>query len=88
MTLLDIGCGWGGLAQFAAQNYGVSVHGVTISAEQQKLARRHAARAAIEILLQDYRDLDRQFDRIVSVGMFEHVGPKTTRPISASRRAT
>ena len=42
----------------------------------------------VEILLQDYRDLDRQFDRIVSVGMFEHVGPKTTRPISASRRAT
>ena len=88
MTLLDIGCGWGGLAQFAAQNYGVSVHGVTISAEQQKLAQARCAGLDVEILLQDYRDLDRQFDRIVSVGMFEHVGPKTTRPISASRRAT
>ncbi|HBK4688347.1 cyclopropane fatty acyl phospholipid synthase [Serratia marcescens] len=76
MTLLDIGCGWGGLAQFAAQNYGVTVHGVTISAEQQKLAQARCAGLDVEILLQDYRDLDRQFDRIVSVGMFEHVGPK------------
>ncbi|HGM6746369.1 TPA: cyclopropane fatty acyl phospholipid synthase [Serratia marcescens] len=76
MTLLDIGCGWGGLAQFAAQNYGVSVHGVTISAEQQKLAQERCAGLDVDILLQDYRDLDRQFDRIVSVGMFEHVGPK------------
>ncbi|HFF8435399.1 cyclopropane fatty acyl phospholipid synthase [Serratia marcescens] len=76
MTLLDIGCGWGGLAQFAAQNYGVSVHGVTISAEQQKLAQARCTGLDVEILLQDYRDLDRQFDRIVSVGMFEHVGPK------------
>ncbi|MEL5590368.1 cyclopropane fatty acyl phospholipid synthase [Serratia ureilytica] len=76
MTLLDIGCGWGGLAQFAAQNYGVSVHGLTISAEQQKLAQERCAGLDVEILLQDYRDLDRQFDRIVSVGMFEHVGPK------------
>ncbi len=76
MTLLDIGCGWGGLAQFAAQNYGVAVHGVTISAEQQKLAQARCAGLDVEILLQDYRDLDRQFDRIVSVGMFEHVGPK------------
>ncbi|HIE1062808.1 TPA: cyclopropane fatty acyl phospholipid synthase [Serratia marcescens] len=76
MTLLDIGCGWGGLAQFAAQHYGVSVHGVTISAEQQKLAQERCAGLDVEILLQDYRDLDRQFDRIVSVGMFEHVGPK------------
>ncbi|HGE8322129.1 cyclopropane fatty acyl phospholipid synthase [Serratia marcescens] len=76
MTLLDIGCGWGGLAQFAVQNYGVSVHGVTISAEQQKLAQARCAGLDVEILLQDYRDLDRQFDRIVSVGMFEHVGPK------------
>lgn len=76
MSLLDIGCGWGGLAQYAAENYGVSVHGVTISAEQQKLAQDRCAGLEVEILLQDYRDLNRQFDRIVSVGMFEHVGPK------------
>ncbi|HCV64003.1 cyclopropane fatty acyl phospholipid synthase [Serratia proteamaculans] len=76
MSLLDIGCGWGGLAQYAAENYGVSVHGVTISAEQQKLAQERCAGLEVEILLQDYRDLNLQFDRIVSVGMFEHVGPK------------
>ncbi|ATA18948.1 cyclopropane fatty acyl phospholipid synthase [Gibbsiella quercinecans] len=76
MSLLDIGCGWGGLAQYAAQNYGVSVYGVTISAEQQKLAQQRCEGLDVQILLQDYRDLERQFDRIVSVGMFEHVGPK------------
>ncbi|MCE0798895.1 cyclopropane fatty acyl phospholipid synthase [Buttiauxella sp. A2-C1_F] len=76
MTLLDIGCGWGGLAEFAARNYGVAVHGVTISAEQQKLAQERCAGLNVNIALQDYRELDMQFDRIVSVGMFEHVGPK------------
>ena len=76
MTLLDIGCGWGGLAAFAARHYGVSVTGVTISAEQQKLAQQHCEGLDVTILLQDYRDLHDQFDRIVSVGMFEHVGPK------------
>ncbi|EOI3556759.1 cyclopropane fatty acyl phospholipid synthase [Cronobacter dublinensis] len=76
MTLLDIGCGWGGLAAFAAQHYGVSVTGVTISAEQQKMAQARCEGLDVTILLQDYRDLDAQFDRLVSVGMFEHVGPK------------
>ncbi|WP_049855127.1 cyclopropane fatty acyl phospholipid synthase [Dickeya fangzhongdai] len=76
MTLLDIGCGWGGLAEFAARHYGVSVTGVTISREQQKLAQQRCHDLDVNILLQDYRDLNRQFDRIVSVGMFEHVGPK------------
>ncbi|MDK1334377.1 cyclopropane fatty acyl phospholipid synthase [Cronobacter turicensis] len=76
MTLLDIGCGWGGLAAFAARHYGVSVTGVTISAEQQKMAQARCEGLDVTILLQDYRDLDSQFDRIVSVGMFEHVGPK------------
>jgi cyclopropane-fatty-acyl-phospholipid synthase len=76
MTLLDIGCGWGGLAAFAARHYGVSVSGVTISAEQQKLAQQRCEGLDVTILLQDYRDLNQQFDRIVSVGMFEHVGPK------------
>ncbi|AIR06489.1 cyclopropane fatty acyl phospholipid synthase [Cedecea neteri] len=76
MTLLDIGCGWGGLAQYAAQEYCVSVVGVTISAEQQKMAQDRCRGLDVEILLQDYRDLNSKFDRIVSVGMFEHVGPK------------
>ncbi|MBW7984353.1 cyclopropane fatty acyl phospholipid synthase [Enterobacillus tribolii] len=76
MRVLDIGCGWGGLAAFMARNYGVSVDGVTISAEQQKLAQQRCAGLDVNILLQDYRDLHNQYDRIVSVGMFEHVGPK------------
>lgn len=76
MRLLDIGCGWGGLARFAAEHYGVSVVGLTISAEQQALAQKNCAGLPVDIRLQDYRDLDEQFDRIVSVGMFEHVGPK------------
>mgnify|MGYP000066718173 CR=1 FL=1 len=72
----DIGCGWGGLSQFMASQYGVSVVGVTISAEQQKMAQERCAGLDVTILLQDYRDLNDKFDRIVSVGMFEHVGPK------------
>ncbi|WP_407434944.1 cyclopropane fatty acyl phospholipid synthase [Lelliottia sp.] len=76
MRVLDIGCGWGGLAYYMAKNYGVSVVGVTISAEQQKMAQVRCEGLDVTILLQDYRDLHDQFDRIVSVGMFEHVGPK------------
>lgn len=76
MRVLDIGCGWGGLAYFMAKNYGVSVTGVTISAEQQKMAQSSCEGLDVTILLKDYRDLKDQFDRVVSVGMFEHVGPK------------
>lgn len=76
MTLLDIGCGWGGLAEYAAKNYGVKVTGITISEEQKKSAEERCKLQDVEIMLKDYRDLDMQFDRIVSVGMFEHVGPK------------
>ncbi len=76
MRVLDIGCGWGGLAEYMARNYQVSVVGVTISAEQQKMAQALCAGLDVEIRLQDYRDLNDSFDRIVSVGMFEHVGPK------------
>ena len=75
-TLLDIGCGWGGLAAHAAKHYGVSVVGLTISREQQKLAQQKCADLPIEIHLQDYRQLQGQFDKIVSVGMFEHVGQR------------
>lgn len=76
MKLLDIGCGWGGLAEYAARHYGAHVHGVTISLEQQKLAQQRCAGLDVTISLQDYRDLNALYDRIVSVGMFEHVGPK------------
>ncbi|ARC42906.1 MULTISPECIES: cyclopropane fatty acyl phospholipid synthase [Citrobacter] len=76
MRLLDIGCGWGGLAEYAARHYGAVVEGVTISKEQQKMAQQRCEGLDVNILLQDYRDLDKHYDRIVSVGMFEHVGPK------------
>lgn len=74
--LLDIGCGWGGLARYAAENYGVEVVGVTVSREQQKLAQERCAGLPVDIRLTDYRDLTGEFDKIVSVGMFEHVGAK------------
>jgi cyclopropane-fatty-acyl-phospholipid synthase len=74
--LLEIGCGWGGLAQYAASNYGVEVVGVTVSKEQQQLARERCAGLPVSIELMDYRDMQGEFDKIVSVGMFEHVGQK------------
>ena len=76
MKVLDIGCGWGGLALYAAKNYGVKVVGVTISKEQAEYAREITKGYPVEIRLQDYRDINEPFDRIVSVGMFEHVGCK------------
>ena len=79
MRLLDIGCGWGGMAQFAAENYGVEVLGVTISKEQVTLARKRCLGLPIEIRLQDYRSIADTFDRVLSVGMFEHVGYKNYR---------
>lgn len=74
--LLEIGCGWGGLARYAAENYGVRVTGLTVSREQQALARDRCAGLPINIELMDYRELTGTFDKVASVGMFEHVGPK------------
>lgn len=76
MKVLEIGCGWGGLALYAAKNYGVNVVGLTVSKEQAEYAQEQAKGYPIEIRLQDYRDTQDIFDRIVSVGMFEHVGYK------------
>ena len=77
-SLLDIGCGWGALAIRAAQHYGARVTGVTLSANQHALATERVRAAGldgqVEIRLQDYRDVQGEFDRITSVGMFEHVG--------------
>ena len=78
--LLDVGCGWGGLARFAAREFGVSVFGITLSREQLELARERVASEGLQqrvtLELMDYRDLppDGRFDKVVSVGMFEHVG--------------
>ncbi len=76
MRVLDIGCGWGGLSRWMAEHYQVSVTGVTVSKEQAKLATERCQGLPVEIMLKDYRALTGRFDRIVSVGMFEHVGPK------------
>ena len=76
MRLLDIGCGWGSLAKFAAERYGVEVVGITLSKEQVQLASDICAGLPVTIKLQDYREVSDQFDRIVSIGMFEHVGHK------------
>lgn len=75
-TLLDIGCGWGGLARFMAEHYAVRVTGITISREQASLATERCAGLPVDIRLMDYRDLNGRFDKLVSVGMFEHVGPR------------
>jgi cyclopropane-fatty-acyl-phospholipid synthase len=79
MRVLDIGCGWGGTARFAAERYGVSVLGITVSQEQVELARETCAGCDVEIRFQDYRDLEGEFDRVLSLGMFEHVGYKNYR---------
>lgn len=79
MRLLDIGCGWGSLMGYAAEKYGVECVGVTISKEQADWASERYAGLPIEFRLQDYREMDEQFDRIASVGMFEHVGRKNFR---------
>lgn len=79
MRVLDIGCGWGGFLEYAASKYGVEGMGITVSEEQVRLGRERCAGLPVEIRLQDYRELDETFDRVVSVGMFEHVGPKNYR---------
>ncbi|WP_022665599.1 cyclopropane fatty acyl phospholipid synthase [Desulfospira joergensenii] len=76
MTVLDIGCGWGGFAKFAAENYGARVKGITVSKEQAQYAREACKDLDVEISLTDYRTMSEKFDRIVSIGMFEHVGWK------------
>lgn len=76
MTVLDIGCGWGSFTWYAASRYGVKVDGVTVSIEQQKYAQARCAGLPVNIQLQDYRTVDGHYDRVVSVGMFEHVGKR------------
>ncbi len=79
MRVLDIGCGWGGAAKFAAETYDVSVTGITISEQQAAYAADACKDLPVQIRLQDYRDTDGQFDRIFSIGMFEHVGKRNYR---------
>ena len=80
MRLLDIGCGWGEMLKFAAERYGIEGVGVTISREQQAFASALCKGLPVEVRLQDYRELrGERFDRVVSIGMFEHVGVRNYR---------
>jgi cyclopropane-fatty-acyl-phospholipid synthase len=79
LRLLDIGCGWGGLARYAACQYGCQVIGATISKEQFQYAQRWCRGLDVEIHLCDYREITGEFDRVVSIGMIEHVGHKNYR---------
>lgn len=76
LRVLDIGCGWGDAARYAAEHYGVEVVGITISAEQAREARERCRGLPVEIRLCDYRAIEGRFDRVFSLGMFEHVGYK------------
>jgi cyclopropane-fatty-acyl-phospholipid synthase len=79
MRVLDLGCGWGGFASWAAEKYGCTVLGVTLSKDQVSLGSQLWKHLPVELRLCDYRDVQGTFDRVVSIGMMEHVGPKNHR---------
>jgi cyclopropane-fatty-acyl-phospholipid synthase len=79
MRVLDLGCGWAGFASFAAERYGVTVTGYTVSQEQVRYAKDHYPELPIDIRLDDYRNATGQFDAVVSIGLMEHVGWKNYR---------
>ncbi len=79
MRVLDLGCGWGGFAAYAAERYGVEVVGLTVSHEQVRLAKERYAHLPIDIRLDDYRNASGSYDAVVSIGLMEHVGPKNYR---------
>jgi cyclopropane-fatty-acyl-phospholipid synthase len=79
MRVLDLGCGWGGFAAWAAEKYGCEVLGVTLSRDQVELGKKLWAHLPVELRLADYREVSGRFDRVVSIGMMEHVGPKNHR---------
>ena len=76
MRVLDLGCGWGSFAGFAAERYDVEVVGVTVSKEQIAWGQERYRDLNVDLRFQDYREMDERFDRVVSIGIFEHVGPK------------
>lgn len=83
MRVLDLGCGWGGMASWAAEKYGCSVIGVSLSKDQVALGNEmwgpKGKKLDVELKLMDYRDIQGTFDRVISIGMMEHVGPKNHR---------
>jgi cyclopropane-fatty-acyl-phospholipid synthase len=81
MRVLDLGCGWGGFAAYAAEKYGCQVLGVTLSKDQVALGRELWKHLPVELRLSDYREVTGRFDRVISIGMMEHVGPKNHRTV-------
>jgi cyclopropane-fatty-acyl-phospholipid synthase len=79
MTVLEYGCGFGGFAKYAAEKYGAHVTGLTVSKEQAKLGREMCKGLPVEIRLEDYRKINGKFDRVISIGIMEHVGYKNYR---------
>jgi cyclopropane-fatty-acyl-phospholipid synthase len=79
MTVLELGCGWGSFAKYAAERYGAHVVGVNISKEQVGLGRELCKGLPVELRLQDYREVDGQYDAVISIGILEHVGYKNYR---------
>lgn len=79
MRILDIGCGWGAFGKFAAEKYQAEVVGLTVSKEQVELGQKLCEGLPVEFRLKDYREIHEKFDRVVSVGMFEHVGHRNYR---------
>jgi len=80
-TVLDLGCGWGGFARFAAERYGAVVTGITISDEQLAYARSFVQGLSVRLEKQDYRDVTGSFDKVTCIGMIEHVGRKNYRTL-------
>lgn len=79
MRILELGCGWGSFAEYAARHYGVKVTGVTVSREQVKLGNERCKGLPVEIRLDDYRNVTGQYDAVISIGIMEHVGYKNYR---------
>lgn len=79
MRVLELGCGWGSFARFAAERYGAHVTGLTVSKEQVELGMRRCAGLPVKLLLEDYREASGRYDRVVSIGIMEHVGYKNYR---------
>jgi len=86
MTVVEAGCGWGGLARYMARNYGVEVHSYNISREQLTYARQESKRQGLDRLItyveDDYRNIEGQYDAFVSIGMLEHVGKENYQALS------
>lgn len=79
MKILELGCGWGSFAKYAAEKYGAQVTGVTVSKEQVELGKELCRGLPVELRLQDYREVAGQYDAVISIGIMEHVGYKNYR---------